>query len=107
MTRLPHRIAVAASATLAAAALVVSGVVPASARPPAETAGAGESSPRLDAATPGTLQEWTSLIGFSYPNTVVTSASIVAAGVLSNRGQPIGEHCLVTGKNERAGEHRR
>lgn len=32
------------------------------------------------------------------PNTVVTAASTVAAGVLSVAGQPIDEHCLVTGR---------
>jgi feruloyl esterase len=98
MSRLGHRFAVAASATLAAAALVLSAVAPAGAQASVPTARAPQSTPQLDAATPGTLQQCESLIGFAYPNTVITGASIVAAGVLSNGGQPIGEHCLVAGK---------
>jgi hypothetical protein len=99
MTRLRHRMAVAASATLAAVALVVSAAIPAGAQPPgATTAPASTLSP----AAPGTLQACASLIDFAHPYAVVTGASIVAAGVLSNGGQPIGEHCLVTGRmNER------
>ena len=81
MTRLPHRIAVAASATLAAAALVFSAVVPASAAQPSATTAAGST---LTPATPGTLQECASLIDFDYPNTVITGASIVPAGVVSS-----------------------
>jgi pimeloyl-ACP methyl ester carboxylesterase len=102
MNRLARRFAVAASASLATAALVLSGIAPASAQAAGPAASAPQSTVQLDAATPGTLQECASLIGFAYPNAVITGASTVAAGVLSNAGQPIGEHCRVTGKmNER------
>jgi len=92
MTRLPYRIAVAASATLATAALVFSAVVPASAVQPSATTAGGST---LTPATPGTLQECESLVDFDYPNTLITKASIVPAGVVSTVA--VGEHCLVTG----------
>lgn len=60
--------------------------------------------PQLSAATAGTLANCSALASFSHPRTVITGASLVAAGVLTNAGQPVGEHCLVTGRmNERVG----
>lgn len=54
--------------------------------------------PRLMAASPGTLGNCGALSGFSHPGTVITGASLVAAGTLTNAGQPVAEHCLVTGR---------
>ena len=54
--------------------------------------------PQLGAATAGTLASCASLAtGFTFANTTITAASVVAAGTLNNAGQPVGEHCLVTG----------
>lgn len=58
--------------------------------------------PQLAAARPGTLAACTMLTGFSFAATTITAASVVPAGTLNNAGQPVGEHCLVTGRmNER------
>ena len=58
--------------------------------------------PQLAPAQAGTLQACTGLAGFSFANTRITAASVVAAGTLNNAGAPVGEHCLVTGvMNER------
>lgn len=55
--------------------------------------------PQLSAASPGTLANCSTLLSsFSFPSTSIVSASTVAAGTLTNAGQPVGEHCLVTGK---------
>lgn len=54
--------------------------------------------PRLTAASPGTLGNCGALSSFSHPGTVITGASLVAAGTLTNAGQPVAEHCLVTGR---------
>ncbi len=55
--------------------------------------------PQLSAASPGTLANCSTLLSsFSFPITSIVSASTVAAGTLTNAGQPVGEHCLVTGK---------
>jgi pimeloyl-ACP methyl ester carboxylesterase len=66
-----------------------------------DVAAAGGSSklslPQLEPAEAGTLLECASLSEFEFPSTVITGASVVAAGALSNRGEPIGEHCRVTG----------
>ncbi|NUL45692.1 tannase/feruloyl esterase family alpha/beta hydrolase [Cellulosimicrobium funkei] len=49
--------------------------------------------------------ECTDLAAFDFEATVITAAEVVPAGELSNRGAPIGEHCLVTGHmNERTSE---
>jgi feruloyl esterase len=60
----------------------------------------GSSGPaQLSAAQPGTLATCSTLTtAFSHSNTVITSASVVAAGTLSNAGSPVGEHCVVSGK---------
>lgn len=96
LRRGPLRSAVAAAA---ASLLLVAGLTtPASAAP----RGASEALPQLSAAQPGTLQECESLTAFSYPSTKIASVTRVAAGTVSNGGQPIGEHCLVRGTmNER------
>lgn len=55
--------------------------------------------PQLTPATAGTLLNCTALPGsFSFPNTAITAATLVAAGTLSNAGQAVGAHCLVTGR---------
>lgn len=55
--------------------------------------------PRLSAATAGTLGQCTALASsFTFANTTVTVAELVPAGTLTNAGQPIGEHCRVTGR---------
>jgi feruloyl esterase len=53
--------------------------------------------PQLAPATPGTLQNCESLLTLSWPSTVITKAEIVPAGILTNAGTPVGEHCLVEG----------
>ena len=59
--------------------------------------------PRLGAATPAPLQQCSELIGaFSFAGARFTAATLEPAGRLSNAGQPVGEHCRVTGRmNER------
>ncbi len=70
---------------------------------PAWSAGAP---PQLPPATPGTLvgtceELATRLAGL--PATAITSATTIAAGTLRVAGQPVAEHCRVTGRtNERA-----
>ena len=55
--------------------------------------------PQLAAATPGTLQSCTDLVGrAAFANTTLTAATLVPAGTLTVAGQPVGEHCLVTGR---------
>ncbi|RUP31096.1 MAG: tannase/feruloyl esterase family alpha/beta hydrolase [Curvibacter sp.] len=59
--------------------------------------------PQLSAAQPATLARCTELLSrFSYANTRLLSAEVVASGVLSNAGQAVAEHCKVSGSmNER------
>lgn len=89
------------------AVVAVAGLALVGATAPAVTAApsAARSKPRLpqlEPARPGTLEECDTLIHFEYPSTMITGAEVVAAGALTNRGAPIGEHCLVTGyMNER------
>jgi hypothetical protein len=61
------------------------------------------SGPQLSAAQPGTLAACEALAGsFATPGLVITAASRVAADALKVGGQPVGAHCLVSGKlNER------
>lgn len=55
--------------------------------------------PQLTPATPGTLAACTALSSsFTFASTAITAASVVTAGTLANAGQPVGEHCLVTGR---------
>ena len=59
----------------------------------------------LGAATPGPLLECEALVDFEYASTVITGAELIAAGVETNAGTPVGEHCRVTGHmNERVSE---
>ncbi len=62
--------------------------------------GGGDSDqlPQLSAAQAAPLSSCTALTSFSFAGTTVTAASVVAAGTLTNAGQPVGEHCLVTGR---------
>lgn len=54
--------------------------------------------PQLAAATPGTLQSCSELATrISFPNTRITGAVPVAAGVLKVAGKDIAAHCQVTG----------
>jgi pimeloyl-ACP methyl ester carboxylesterase len=90
-------IGVAAAVTLAIAGQTAPGDVAA-----APGGSAKPALPQLEPAEPGELQECASLTEFDFPSTEITSASVVAAGTLQNRGEPIGEHCRVTGyMNER------
>ena len=62
----------------------------------------GNGIPQLSAATPGALEACEELAGFSYAATVITTATAVPAGELTNAGADVGEHCLVQGHmNER------
>lgn len=54
--------------------------------------------PQLAPAQAGTLASCTTLTSFTFASTTITAASVVPAGTLTNGGQPVGEHCLVTGR---------
>ncbi len=55
--------------------------------------------PQLSAATPASLLSCGDLVTkISFPNTRITAATDVAAGVLTVAGQPIAAHCRVTGR---------
>jgi feruloyl esterase len=55
--------------------------------------------PRLAAATPAALQSCGDLVGrAAFANTTLTAATLVPAGALTVAGQPVGEHCRVTGR---------
>ena len=93
-----HRVSAVIGAAAASVLLAVGLATPATAAPPAGP----EALPQLSAAQPGTLQECETLTDFAFPSTKITTISRVAAGTVSNGGQPIGEHCLVRGTmNER------
>ncbi len=88
------------AAWLGAAALVT-----ALAATPVSAKGNPAAAQGMGAATPSTIQACTSLVDFTFPSTVITSAVSVDAGTLTNRAQPIGEHCLVRGHmNERVSQ---
>ncbi len=57
--------------------------------------------PRLSPAQPAGLQDCERLAAFSHPGTTITAARLVPAGTLNNGGQPVGEHCQVTGQMNR------
>jgi hypothetical protein len=63
--------------------------------------GSDDGLPRLSAATPAALNgacaDLTTRLA-SLPNTVITAANTVAAGTLTVGGQPVAEHCQVTGR---------
>ncbi|WP_110590180.1 tannase/feruloyl esterase family alpha/beta hydrolase [Microbacterium suaedae] len=85
-------------AAVAAAAALALGGSAAAAAPPADL-------PQVPSATPGALDECAALTDFAYDRTVIESAELVPAGALENAGNPIGEHCVVTGHmNERVSE---
>lgn len=61
----------------------------------------GDRPPQLEPATPGTLiGSCEALPGTlaGLPNTTITGATTVAAGALMLAGQPVSEHCRVTGR---------
>ncbi|WP_374669449.1 tannase/feruloyl esterase family alpha/beta hydrolase [Ramlibacter sp.] len=61
--------------------------------------GNGESIPQLATAQGASLAACTALAtSFTHASTALTAASVVTSGTLTNAGQPVGEHCLVTGK---------
>ena len=59
--------------------------------------------PQLTAARGATLAECSALAtSFRFAATNITAATLVPAGTLTNAGQPVAEHCRVTGRmNER------
>ena len=57
--------------------------------------------PQLAPAQAGLLLNCENLAGFAFPNTAITAARVVPSGTLSNGGQPVGEHCQVTGQMNR------
>lgn len=63
--------------------------------------GPGPSPAQLTPAQGASLADCGALANFSFPRTTITSARLVAAGTLSNAGQPVSEHCLVTGEMNR------
>ena len=74
-------------------------IVPMAALAAAAGCGGDNGLPQLTAAKEGTLANCTSLAtGFTYANTVITTAELVPAGTLTNAGQPVGEHCRVVGR---------
>ena len=55
--------------------------------------------PQLSPATPATLLACTDLVTkINFPNTTITAATQVTAGTLTVAGQPVPEHCRVTGR---------
>ena len=94
MIRRRRSISAIGVAIATAGLLLASAVVPAAASP------AGGHRPHQGAATPGTLEQCESLASFAYPQTRITLAETVPAGLLD--GVVVGEHCLVRGQmNER------
>src|SRR5947209_7384701 len=70
--------------------------------------GSDSSLPQLAAAKPGTLANCTSLSGFSFANTTVTSATLMAADAVTSTADGVTlklpAHCVVVGKmNSRTG----
>lgn len=55
----------------------------------------------LTPAQPAKLLHCDGLAGFSFPNTTITATRSVPSGALTNGGQPVGEHCQVTGQMNR------
>ena len=55
--------------------------------------------PRLSAALPAPLTQCASLASsFNYSRTLITGAEVVTSGTLTNAGQPVPEHCRLTGQ---------
>jgi len=63
--------------------------------------GIKEAPPQLAPAKGAALIDCSALASFSFPNTTVTAARLVATGTLNNGGQPVAEHCQVTGQMNR------
>ncbi|MEY2892311.1 MAG: hypothetical protein RJA98_2219 [Pseudomonadota bacterium] len=65
--------------------------------------GGADALPVLSAAQAAPLSQCSVLLtSFAFPGTQITAAEAVAAGTLSNAGQPVAAHCRITGKmNER------
>ncbi len=59
------------------------------------------SQPQLAPAKGTSLLHCSALLSFSFPNTAITAARPLSAGTLNNGGQPVPEHCLVTGEMNR------
>ncbi len=59
------------------------------------------SAPPLAPAQAGSLIACEQLAGFSFPATTITAARLLPSGALSNGGQAVGEHCVVTGQMNR------
>ncbi len=57
--------------------------------------------PQLAPAKGAALIECHALASFNFPNTSITAARVVASGTLINGGQPVAEHCQVTGQMNR------
>jgi len=94
-TRARRTIGALAGAAIATLALV-GAVTPASALPWGTPASASVM-PQREPAQPGPLLQCEDLTGFQFANTEIIAASTVAAGALTNGGEPVGEHCRVQG----------
>ena len=61
--------------------------------------GSDDALPQLSPAAAGTLSACAGLAtSFSFASTTITAAEVVAAGTLTNAGQPVAEHCRVVGR---------
>jgi len=60
--------------------------------------GLSNAPPQLSPAKGTALVQCSSLLTFSFNNTKITAAREVASGVLKNAGEPVAEHCQVTGQ---------
>lgn len=89
--------------SLICATAALASVVLASACGGGEAPPATATLPQLPPATPASLQRCSELAGtFAFTSTRITAATLESAGRLTNAGQPVGEHCRVTGQmNER------
>ncbi|PJJ57517.1 feruloyl esterase [Mumia flava] len=102
MTTTPERRLAAGTTALVAALGLGLGAASAQATPAGKGHGPKHGTPRVAPAQPGTLEACETLASFAYPGTTITAAETVAAGTLTNAGEPVGEHCRVTGfMNER------
>lgn len=57
--------------------------------------------PQLVPAKAAALKQCEQLLNFNFPNTTMTAARPIASGALTNAGQPVAEHCQVTGQMNR------
>ncbi|WP_188805976.1 tannase/feruloyl esterase family alpha/beta hydrolase [Citricoccus zhacaiensis] len=99
MSRVPLRRAAVAGAAAVGLLLSSSGMALAGTSVPAASA---TSTATVGIGTSAAAPDCAALSGFEFESTTITGAEVVAAGTLTNRGEDIGEHCLVTGQmNER------